>query len=159
MPGFAAVHPMKRLNIPIVNVIKISITKNSTTRPEKIKSPQTLSTASPKKSETVKHIAYGKIRPIKSNGLPPKIVGSYCFVSLRRGIIPIVANVKNIAPKKNKNPSVCALDVEPAGLKSTLSFNVKPPLDEPLENCAFSIAIKVGNADLMSALCAVLVLS
>ena len=105
-PGFAAVQPMKMLKIPIVIAIKSSMNKNSTSRPEKTKSPQTRKTAIPKKNEITMQKQYGISRPIKSQGVPFKSVGSYCFVSLRRGTIPIVAKVKNIAPKKNKNPSV-----------------------------------------------------
>ena len=154
MPGLAAVQPMKMLKMPIVIAMKSCMNKNSNIRPEKTRSPQILKTAIPRKSEQ-----YGTSRPIKSHGVPFKRVGSYCFVRRRRGIIPIVAKVKNIEPKKNKNPCVCAFEVEPAGLNKTRLFKVSPELSPLPENIALSIATISGKASLMSAVCAVFVLS
>ena len=97
------------------------------TRPLKTKSPQILKIASPKKNDTTMHAEYGIILPSKSHGVPSSKILSSCFVRRRRGTIPIVAKVKNIEPKKNKNPCVCVFEVEPAGLNKFLSLSVKPP--------------------------------
>ena len=158
-PGFAAVQPTKTLINPKVIVKKISINKNSKICPEKIKSPQTRKTAIPKKNETIKQNAYGITRPTKSQGEPFKIICSYCFVIFKRGTIPIVAKVKNIAPKKNKNPCVCAFDVEPEGLNSTRVFKVSPLELEAPEAIALSIATSSGRASFIFAVCAVFELS
>ena len=59
--------------------------------------------------------------------------------------MPIVANTKNIDPKKNRKPCVCAFDVEPAGLNNFRVFNVKPPVE-----VGFAIALLIATSSFIA---------
>ena len=74
--------------------------------------------------------------------------------------MPIVAKVKNIDEKKNRNPWVSPLLVEAAELNKFLSCRASPLASAlPPAACILSDAMSSLSAILISAVCAVLVLS
>ena len=102
---------------------------------------------------------------MRSQGVPSSRMRSSACVSRRRGTMPIVANTKNIEPKKKRKPSVSPLLVESCGLKRMRSASDRLParlsfvLPTSPAACALSRPMSSLSATLMSAVCALFVLS
>lgn len=111
----------------------------------------------------IKQAQYGTRRDRMAKGVPSSMVWASWPVMRRRGIMPMVAKVKNMDEKKKRKPWTSSLfAADPWGLKRSRSRRVMPRSARDVSGALsllFSSATIVLRASMMSAFWAMLVLS